>query len=171
MHLRRPWWKPLDAGYVKTNFDRAIFKDLQAAGIGVVIRDEHGKVIAILAEKISILELVLTLGTLEARQAVQFVQELRPRNSIFEGDYETSINVISKGDLLHSSCGHIIKDILLTSTSLQSFFFLSHINRYGNILVDAFAKKAKFSFPLLVWMEFVPPDFYKCYLLAFSAIE
>ena len=89
----------------------------------MVIRDEHGEVIAILAEKISILESVLTLGTLEARQAVQFVQELRPRNSIFEGDYETSINVISKGYLLHSSCGHIIKDILLSSTSLQSFFF------------------------------------------------
>ena len=123
MHLRRPWWKPLDAGYVKTNFDRAIFKDLHAAGIGMVIRDKHGVVIAVLAEKISILESVLTHGTLEARQAVQFVQELGPCNSIFEGDSETSINVISKGYLLHLSCGHIIKDILLSSTSLQSFFF------------------------------------------------
>ena len=89
----------------------------------MVIRDEHGKVIAALAKTISIPESVLTLETLEARQAVQFVQELGPCNSIFEGDSETSINVISKGYLLHSSCGHIIKDILLSSTSLQSFFF------------------------------------------------
>ena len=66
-------------------------------GIGVVIWDEHGEVIAALAEKISIPKSVLTLETLEARRAVQFVQELGLRNSIFEGDSETFNNAISKG--------------------------------------------------------------------------
>ena len=58
---RRPQWKPPDAGYIKTNFDGAIFEDLHAAGIGVVIRDEHGEVIAALAGKIPIPDSVLTL--------------------------------------------------------------------------------------------------------------
>ena len=115
---RRPQWKPPDAGYIKTNFDGAIFEDLHAAGIGVVIRDEHGEVIAALAGKIPIPDSVLTLETLAARQAVQFVQELGLRNSIFEGDSASSINAISNGQLLHSSFGHIIKDILLFSSSL-----------------------------------------------------
>ena len=92
-------------GYFKTNFDGAIFEDLHAAGIGVVIRDKHDEVIAALVEKISIPESVLTLETLEARRAVQFVQELGLRNSIFQGDSETSISTINKGQLLHSSCG------------------------------------------------------------------
>ena len=62
----------------------------------MVIQDEHGKVIAALAKKISIPESVLTLETLGAKQAVQFVEELGLRNSIFEGDSKTSINAISK---------------------------------------------------------------------------
>ena len=91
--------------YVKTNFDGAIFKDLYAVGIGVVIWDKHGEVIIALVEKISLPKLVLTLETLEARLVVQFLQELDLHNSIFEGDSKTSINAISKGQLLHSSCG------------------------------------------------------------------
>ena len=136
----------------------------------MVIRDEHGEVIATLAEKIPIPDSVLTLETLAARQEVQFVQELGLRNSIFEGDSTSSINVISNGQLLHSSCCHIIKNIILFSSSLQTFSF-SHVCRQGNDLVDAFAKRTKFSFPSFVWMEFFPPDFYNCYLLGFSNVE
>ena len=105
---RRPQWKPLDVGYIKTNFDGAIFEDLHVAGIRVVIRDEHVEVIAALAGKIPIPDFVLTLEILAARQAVQFVQELDLCNSIFEGDSVSSINAISNRQLLHSSCGHII---------------------------------------------------------------
>ena len=64
----------------------------------------------------------------------------------------------------------IIKDILLSSSFLQSFSF-SHICKQGNALPNTFAKRTKFSFPLLVWMKSVPPDPYNCYLLKFSAIE
>nr|POE59890.1 hypothetical protein CFP56_39459 [Quercus suber] len=32
VRVRRPWWKPPDAGFVKANFDGAIFEDLMAAG-------------------------------------------------------------------------------------------------------------------------------------------
>ena len=148
MHPRRPQWKPPNAGYVKTNFDGAIFEDLHATGIRVVIWDEHGEVIATLAGKIPIPDSVLTLETLAARHTVQFVQKLGLRNSIFEGDSMSSINAISNGQLLHSSCCHIIKDFMLLSSSLQTFSF-SHICKQGNALVDAFAKRAKFSFSVV----------------------
>ena len=94
MHPRRPWWKPPNAGYVKTNFDVAIFEDLHAASIRVVIRDGHGEVIAALVEKISIPNSILTLETLAARPTVQFIQELGLNNSIFEGDSASLINAV-----------------------------------------------------------------------------
>ena len=47
---RRPQWKPPDAGFVKADFDGAIFEDLKAAGIGMAVRNEHGEVVAALAE-------------------------------------------------------------------------------------------------------------------------
>ena len=98
-----------------------------------------------------------------ARHVVLFAQELGLRHVVFEGDSKSSIHAISNRLLLHSSCGHIIHDILLFSQSFQSFSF-SHVCREGNALADALAKRARLSSPLLVWMESVPPDLYNCYI-------
>ena len=168
MHPCRPRWKPPNQGGVKTNIDGAIFKDINAAGLGVVIRNDRGKVLA--AEKIPIPNLVLTLEILAARRVVQFVHEVGISNSIFEGDSKISINALRKGQLLHSSFGHIIRDILLSTNSLQSFSF-SHIYKQGHALAYALSKRAKFSSPLSVWMESIPLYLYNCYFLDFSVIE
>ncbi|XP_075667271.1 uncharacterized protein LOC142636863 [Castanea sativa] len=167
---RRSLWKPPDAAFVKANFDGAIFKDLKAAGIGVAVRNEHGEVVAALVEQIPSPDSVFTLETLVARCAALFVRELRLRNVVFEGDLESSIHAISNRLLLHSPCGHIIQDILLFAISLQSFSF-SHVCRQGNALADALAKRARLSYPLLVWMESVPLDLYNCYLSDFSSFN
>ena len=42
-------WKPLDPGTSKTNFDGAVFEDLGAAGIGVVVRNSFGTIMATLS--------------------------------------------------------------------------------------------------------------------------
>ena len=126
--------------------------------------------VAALAEQIPIPDSVFTLETLAARRAVLFARELGLGHAVFEGDSESSIHAISNRLLLHSSCGHIIHDILLFSRSFQSFSF-SHVGRQGNALADALAKRARLSSPLLVWMESVPPDLYNCYLSDFSSFN
>ena len=83
MHPRRPRWKPPDQGYVKTNFDGAIFEDLHVAGICVVIQNDQGEVLVALAEKILIPESMLTLEILAARRTIQFAHELGIHISIF----------------------------------------------------------------------------------------
>ena len=80
VRAQRPQWKPPDAGFVKANFDRAIFEDLRAAGIGMAVHNKHGEVVAALAEQIPIPDSVFTLETLAARHAVHFVRELGLRN-------------------------------------------------------------------------------------------
>ena len=70
-----------------------------------------------MAKQIPILDSVFTLETLETRRAILFVQELGLRNVVFEGDSESSIQAISNRLLSHSSCGHIIHDILLFASS------------------------------------------------------
>ena len=149
VRAQRPRWKPPDTGFVKANFDGAIFEDLRAAGIGVAVRNEHGEVVAALAEQIPISDYVFTLETLAARRAILFVQELGLHNVIFKGDSESSIQAISNRLFSHLSCGHIIHDILLFARSFQSFSF-SHMCRQGNALTDALAKRARLSCPLLV---------------------
>ncbi|KAK7839398.1 hypothetical protein CFP56_018063 [Quercus suber] len=170
VRVRRPWWKPPDAGFVKANFDGAIFEDLMATGIGMDVQNKHGEVVATLAELIPIPASVFTLETLAARCAIHFFRELAIRNVVFKGDLESSIHAISNRLLLHSSCGHIFQDILLFASSLQSFSF-SHVCRQGNTLANALAKITRLSCPLLVWMEFVPPDLYNYYLSDFSSFR
>ena len=155
---------------MKTNFDGAVFEDLDAAGIGVVVRNSCGEVMAALSEIIPKPASVAALETLAARRAVQFVQELDMKDSIFEGDSEVSISAIKSRCFQHPSCGHLIQDIMALLKSLQNYSF-SHVHRQGNALAHALAKRARFSFPVLVWMEAVPLDIYKFYVSDFLAIK
>ena len=45
-------WKPPNPGIYKINFDGAIFEDSALAGLGVVIRDSAGLIIAAFGQKI-----------------------------------------------------------------------------------------------------------------------
>lgn len=59
-------WKPLDLGIVKTNFDGAVFEDLGAAGIGVVVRNSSSTVMAALSKIIPSPSSILALETIAA---------------------------------------------------------------------------------------------------------
>lgn len=61
---------------------------------------------------------VVILETLTARRSILFLLKLYLHSSIFEGDVEIFINDIRSGKLSHSSCSHIIKDILSSISSL-----------------------------------------------------
>jgi len=58
---------------VKVNFDGAVFGDSHEAGVGVVIRNERGEVMAPLLEKIAMPSSVEVLKMLAARRAAIFV--------------------------------------------------------------------------------------------------
>jgi len=62
---------------LKANFNGAMFVDTGEAGIGVVICNEFGEVMAALSEKIALSPLVETLELLATRRAVVFAMELR----------------------------------------------------------------------------------------------
>ena len=159
-------WKPPDPGTLITNFDGAVFEDLGVAGIGVVVRNSSGTVMAALSEIIPCPSLVLALETVVARRAVHFLQELNLHDSILEGDSKTSISAIKNRCFLHPNVGHLIKDIMSFIGSFQYFSF-SHTLRQGNAL----ARRARLSFPISVWKESVPPYIYKVYVSDFLAIK
>ena len=156
-------WKPPASGELKANFDGAVFVDIGEVGIGVVIRNEFGEVMATLSEKIALSPLMETLELLVARRAVMFAVELRFRHVIFEGDAEGVIKVLSQRDVTQSPVDHLVKDFRFIAGSLGTFS-LSHTRRQGNNIAHALARRARSSFPLLVWMEDVPPNILHCVL-------
>ena len=134
-----------------------MFAILGETGIGVVIQNEFGEVMAALSEKIALPTSVETLELLAARRATVFAMELGLQQISFEGDAEGVIKALSKRDVTHSLVGHLVKDFRSITSSLGTFS-LSHTRRQGNNVAHALAWRARFSFSLLVWMEDVPPN-------------
>jgi ribonuclease HI len=69
-------WKPPLKNIYKVNFDGALFKESNAGGIGVVIRDINGMVIAKLSQKIYGTHTVEMIEALAARRAILFAKEV-----------------------------------------------------------------------------------------------
>ena len=74
----------------------------------------------------------------------------------FEGDSSSVVKLLQDRCVSHPQGGHILKDIVSHLNSFQSCSF-SHIGRKGNAVAHALAQRARYSFPLEVWTESVPP--------------
>ena len=66
----RQTWTPLSEGFYKINFDGAIFENFGRAGLGVVVRDVEGMVIAALSQNIQLPSSVDSVKALAARRAI-----------------------------------------------------------------------------------------------------
>ncbi|XP_075658783.1 uncharacterized protein LOC142628604 [Castanea sativa] len=79
-------WRAPQAGFVKVNFDGTIFEDSNKLGVGVVIKDSNGAVLASCSEQISQAYKAEETEVLAARKALSFAYELGFQNVIPEGD-------------------------------------------------------------------------------------
>ena len=80
------------AGFYKINFDGVIFESTARAGLGVVVRDEEGMVIAALSQNIKLPSSVDLVEALAAQRAILFAQEISVTHVEVEGD---SLKVIT----------------------------------------------------------------------------
>ena len=150
-------WQPPSAGSVKTNYDGAMFAESNMAGIGVVVRNSEGRVLAALSEQIVKPPSVEILELLAARRAVSFTAESGFDQLICEGDSESVVNSLRQTGMENSRGGHLIQDITYLSNSFRSISF-AHVRRQGNVVAHALAQRARQSFSSLIWLECVPTD-------------
>ena len=69
-------WLPPSGCSVKVNFDGVVFGEDQEAGIGVVIRNNEGQMLAALSEKVWMPIIVEILEMLAARTTAIFARDL-----------------------------------------------------------------------------------------------
>ena len=81
------WLLPLLHQY-KANCDGAVFRDIKSAGLGVVIRDSAGLVIATLSERICLPSTVNELEALACKRAIAFALEIGLHEVAFVGDFD-----------------------------------------------------------------------------------
>ena len=87
-------WTPPPDGCVKINFDGATFNDINKAGLGVVIRDSFGQVLASLSKQIQLPFSSDLVEAMAAVRALSFTAELGFSRFILEGDLELIIKAL-----------------------------------------------------------------------------
>ena len=93
---------------VKVNFDGVVFHNLSKAGVGVVVRDTHGMVLASMSKQIPLPNYVAKVEVIVVVKAVNFAQEGNFSSFVFEGDFKVVIKAFCSEDESFSYYGHLI---------------------------------------------------------------
>ncbi|XP_075649759.1 uncharacterized protein LOC142620244 [Castanea sativa] len=150
-------WRPPDQGFFKINFDGALFSKENRAGIGVVVRNEEGLVLASLSQQILLPTTVMEVETLAARHALEFAVEIGVHSVILKGDSTILINALQSNNHSLAHFGHLAEDVKYLASCFPRCMF-SHVRRHCNKVAHSLARRALTYPHLLVWMEDVPPD-------------
>ena len=127
------WSCPL-VGLVKINFDGAIFGASNMSGIGVVIRDSNGDVLASCSQKIRQAYKAEEIEALAAFKALSFAFELGFHSAILEGDSLGLIQVLKSKKCSLSPTGLLIEDVKMLAYNFVRLLY-SHVKRNGNRLL------------------------------------
>uniref|UniRef100_A0A7N2N2Z4 RNase H type-1 domain-containing protein n=1 Tax=Quercus lobata TaxID=97700 RepID=A0A7N2N2Z4_QUELO len=135
-------WHPPARSWYKVNFDCALFEKDQCAGIGVVIRNDQGLVMASLSQRIPLPFTVIEAEALAARRAIEFAAEIGLDQVIMEGDSKVLINTLRSERLSLAQFGHIVKDVQNMAAHFFKDFNFSHVCRLGNKVAHSLARRA-----------------------------
>nr|XP_023875864.1 uncharacterized protein LOC111988307 [Quercus suber] len=148
-------WRPLQAGFVKINFDGAVFGNSNSSGVGAVIRNHYGAVMASCAEKLNQAYKAEEIEALAALKVLQFTYDLGFQKAILEGDLLGLIKALKAEDHNLSPLGLLVEDVKLVANNFVSLSY-SHIKRSGNSVAYNLAKHAIRIPDFQVWTEDAP---------------
>ena len=148
-------WSPLVEEYYKVNFDGAVFRGEEKAGIGVIIHNSQGMVMASLSQKNSLPQTVVELETLAATRAIEFSIELGFSKVILEGDSETVIKALQDNSPSLAPFGLLIRDAQETANFFTCISY-AHVGRNDNFVAHNLARYARHITGFFVWMGDVP---------------
>lgn len=126
--------------FLQVNYDGAIFQDHGRAGIGVVIRNSMGEVMASLSQQIPLPTTVAQDEALAARRAIEFAVELGVTRAIIEGDSEIICKDLSNPSPSFALHGLLIQDAQQLALTFTDFSF-SHVGRQGNLVTHSLAMR------------------------------
>lgn len=111
---RQPYeevWKPPPAEAYKLNFDATTFSDLCRTGIGAIVRNEKGEVMAAMSAYGPAVQTSDEAELLACRRALEFAVDAGFSRLIIEGDNSNVIHDISSSEENTSPFGNVVDDI------------------------------------------------------------
>ena len=134
-------WRPPQSGFVKVNFDGTVFDNSNSSGVGAIIRNHSGDVMASCVEKLNQAYKAEEIEALAALKALQFTYDLGFQNAILEGDLLGLIQALKAEDHNLSPWGLLVEDVKLVANSFVSLSYF-HIKRNGNSVAHNLVKHA-----------------------------
>ena len=121
-------WIPPPEYVFKINVDGAVFADKKVVGVGVIIRDEKGKLEAAMSKKIPV-----PLGPVEAEavayeQRLLFARDIGIHNFIIEGDSLIIHHALSEVSNPPSSVAAVVQGMQEMCREFHGVMF-SHVRR------------------------------------------
>jgi ribonuclease HI len=148
------WSKP-DAGFIKLNWDAALDARQNRMGVGIIARDELGKVRAALSTALPYIQNPSVAEAFGARRAVEFARERGFSSIVIEGDSrEVVLALGNSGD-----CCVSYGDLISNARALLSSFphwKIAHVGREGNKAAHYLAKFAVSQLSSRVWIGVCP---------------
>ncbi|XP_075640433.1 uncharacterized protein LOC142612203 [Castanea sativa] len=132
-------WSPPPDEFYKINFDAAVFHEDNIAGIGMIVRDSSGLVMASLSHNIPFQNSVEELESLAACRALEFALELGLDKAILEGD---SLTALKDDSASLASFGLLVRDAQSLAGLFNCICFL-HVGRDGNSIAHNLARHAR----------------------------
>ncbi|XP_042973210.1 uncharacterized protein LOC122305014 [Carya illinoinensis] len=113
-------WIAPPPNFYKANWDTAVDKENSKIGVGVIIRDSSGLIIASLCSSISLSPNPLLGEAVAALRASSFCSELGLNQIMLEGDSIAVVQAIQHKDESWSPTGLVIRDIKLCNSACSS---------------------------------------------------
>ncbi|XP_059462103.1 uncharacterized protein LOC132191108 [Corylus avellana] len=143
-------WKKPPQGMVKINWDRG------KIGMGAIVRDHSGKVIAMTSGPREFVNDPSLVEALAAREAVDLSISLGFQNCILEGDELELINAITQDEPCRGTYGQIVNDIKFLLLQ-GGHWKVSHTRRAANGTAHLLAKMGLLLLVSQIWTSDFPP--------------
>jgi ribonuclease HI len=148
-------WEAPPPELFKVNWDVAFSQGDKQMGVGVIIRDWKGEVIAALSQPVMATYDPVSAESMAALRAVEFCSEVGINDFILEGDSLLVVKAVNESNLGWLPYGQIIEDIhCVLGTRRQ--WHIRHVKREANSAAHGLAKFASRTSDLIVWMEESP---------------
>lgn len=135
-------WQAPGAGFVKLNCDASLVVD-GWIGLGVVARDDEGRVLFVASRRVRATWLVEIAEGKVLLMALRLAGRFGLQNVILESNSQVLISRLSKAMTYFSDLDSVLEDILSLSCNFLSVSW-SHVKRDGNVVANHLAKLVPF---------------------------
>ncbi|KAF5469006.1 hypothetical protein F2P56_013111 [Juglans regia] len=148
-------WSPPPPGFLKLNVDGAIFPDQHRAGIGIILRDGKGDVVAACSKLEGDVVSPEFIEASALLRGLQFCAQWGVPKLVLEIDFLLLVNALQSQTVFLTDFAFLINDIRRMMRGFLEVQIL-HVNRMGNVAAHQLARNAWNVEDIVMWWGSCP---------------